>query len=257
MTTAAASLRLPAWKRLTWPRPEWWSLCLCAAAWALMLWRANPFAPGAHAHHMHAHQDMEMGAAGAAGAQAVWAADACWWLVMVAAMMFPMVLDPVRTTAERSLWRRRHRAIAGFLVGYVGTWMAFGVAASMIVAALGAEEWRPAGVAAAAGFGIALLWQVTPVKRRAALACHRTMPLAPTGWRADRDCLRYGWVVGRSCLLSCWALMLACLLAGHGMGAMVGVTAISWAERNRARPRQRLLCAAIAALAAYSILAAA
>jgi predicted metal-binding membrane protein len=109
---------------------------------------------------------------------------------------------------------------------------------------------------AAAGFGAALLWQVTSVKRHAAIACHRTMPLAPAGWRADRDCLRYGWVIGSSCLLSCWALMLACLLAGHSMSAMAGVTVVVWAERHTARPRQHLLCAAIAALALYSVLAA-
>jgi predicted metal-binding membrane protein len=203
--------------------------------------------------HGHIHQHMDMASA-MTGGQTEWATEAWWWLVMVAAMMFPMVLEPIRTTAERSLWRRRHRAISGFLTGYLGTWLMFGVVASVLVAALRTKAWWPqAGVAAASGFGAALLWQVTPIKRRAAIACHRTLPLAPAGWRADRDCLRYGWVVGRSCLVSCWALMLACLLAGHSVGAMVGVTAVSWAERYMVRPNQRLLCIGIAALAICSM----
>jgi hypothetical protein len=172
-------------------------------------------------------------------------------------MMFPMALEPVRTTAERSLWRRRHRAIAGFLTAYLGAWMMFGVATALVLSGLRAQAWQQSGAAAAVGFGAALLWQLTPLKRRAALACHRTMPLAPAGWRADRDCLRYGWAVGRWCLVSCWPLMLACLLAGHGLGSMIGVTAIGWAERNAAKSNQGLLCLVIAALAVYSALTAA
>lgn len=38
------------------------------------------------------------------------------WLLMVVAMMFPFIIGPVRGTAIRSLWRRRHRAIASFLL---------------------------------------------------------------------------------------------------------------------------------------------
>jgi predicted metal-binding membrane protein len=154
----------------------------------------------------------------------------------------------VRATAARSLWRRRHRAIGAFLAGYLGPWIAFGLAASAAATTLRAQS-PPSPALAAAGFVAALLWQVTAMKRRALVACHRTLPLAPDGWRADRDCLRYGWMVGRSCLVSCWALMLACALAGHSLPAMIGATGIGWAERNTARPNQFLLCACIVALA--------
>lgn len=164
---------------------------------------------------------------------------------MVVAMMFPMVIEQVRFTAARNLWRRRHRAIAGFLLGYLGTWMLFGVAVSAASGLLPTQSrmW------AAAGFFAALPWQFTPAKRRALTGCHRTMPFAPGGWRADRDCLRYGCAVGRSCVVSCWVLMLACALAGHGLAAMAGAAAVGWAERNRTRPGQPVLCAVIAALA--------
>lgn len=240
----SAPARPSRWKRLSWPHPEWWSICLCAAAW-LLLWRAGPAAAGAHASHGRAHHDV---GAGALGWGPSLTAEAFWWFVMVVAMMFPMVLDPVRATAGRSLWRRRHRAIAGFLLGYLAPWMLFGVAASAVAATLRSGV-QPSPAYSAAAFGAALLWQVTPPKRRALLGCHRTRPLAPSGWRADLDCLRYGCAVGRSCLVSCWALMLACVLSGHGLAAMLGATSVGWAERNTARPNQLVLCAVIAALA--------
>ena len=78
-----------------WRRPEWWSLALCAAAWLLMVRR-----------HWH----------GISG-----------WMLMTFAMMLPMVVDSIRATAERSLWRRRHRAIAAFLIGYLSLWIVIGV----------------------------------------------------------------------------------------------------------------------------------
>ncbi len=56
------------------------------------------------------------------------------WMLMVVAMMFPLVIGSVRTVAARSLWRRRHRAIAGFLTGYAGAWFLVGLVASMLIA---------------------------------------------------------------------------------------------------------------------------
>jgi predicted metal-binding membrane protein len=248
MMPLGASLQTYRWKRLAWPYPEWWSLALCVVAWLMFL--AYPMAVGPHmSHGNHA-----KGTTVLPYSQAVWTAEAFWWLVMSVAMMVPLVLDPIRTTAARSLWRRRHRAISGFLTGYLVLWMLFGIVASMAISELQSQIQLEPAQAAALGFAAAVLWQVAPVKRRAVLACHRTLPIAPAGWRADLDCLRYGWMVGSSCLVSCWALMLACLLSGHSIPAMACATAVGWTERNRARPNQRLLCAVIAILAlAYAI----
>lgn len=240
--SAAASLPLSRWQRLSWPHPEWWSLCLCAAAWLAVLSRGGA-AHGFHEHAAHATHTSAL-----THGPTAWVGEALWWLVMVVAMMFPMVLEPVRATATRSLWRRRHRAIAGFLAGYLAPWALFGVVASVAVSGLRGAGGLGAS-AVVLGFGAAALWQVTPAKRRALFACHKTRPIAPDGWRADRDCLRYGWMVGGACLVSCWALMLACALAGHSAPAMLGATAVGWAERNVGRPNRLLLCAIILTLA--------
>jgi predicted metal-binding membrane protein len=147
------------------------------------------------------------------------------WIVMVAAMMLPLVFDHLQYAATRSLWRRRQRAVIGFFCGYIAVWMLGGVAA------LAAAPLLTVPLAVA----IAFLWQLTPWKRRALIACHATMPLAPDGWRADRDCVRYGWSIGSACVVTCGAMMLACAVIGHSLPAMVVVTMIAAAERGRLR----------------------
>lgn len=199
--------------RFVWLHPEWWALVVSAGAWAVLL--------RLHAEHVHT--------TGAMLAN---------WLVMTLAMMLPMVVMPIRVTAERSLWRRRNRAIAGFLAGYIGGWMLVGVAALFLPP-----------VPAAAAFGVAGVWQLTRWKRAGLAGCHRTVPLAPRGWRADRDCAGYGLRIGSRCILSCWALMLACFFSGHALVATLLVTAVMFGERFLRRPDHRLFAAALFAAA--------
>jgi hypothetical protein len=71
------------------------------------------------------------------------------------------------------------------------------------------------------------------------------MPLTPTGWRADRDCIHYGWQIGAGCLISCWALMLACVLSGHALFAMVAATAAAISERYATPIAPSLICAGL------------
>jgi predicted metal-binding membrane protein len=250
---AAAIARLPALcKEAAWRHPEWWSLMASGAAWALLVARAGPTAMGAGAHaHLHGRLALSPD-----GQPAAWRMESLHWLLMVVAMMLPMVVNPIRTTAARSLWARRHRAIGGFLIGYMTPWALLGLAAHGLIAVSGGGDWLHVPAAAAIGFAVAALWQFTAVKRRAALWCHRTAPLAPAGWAADRDCLGYGWMIGCRCLASCWALMVACLLAGHGIAAMACGAIVGASERQLPRAGQRLGSAVIAGLAlAYAIAA--
>lgn len=237
------SVQINGLTRLSWPHPEWWAIAMSVVAWLTIL--AQPVF--AASQMSHGHSDHTMLNALPANGSVASTTRVFSWALMIMAMMFPMVLDSIRTIAARSLWRRRHRAIVEFLAGYLALWMLFGIAVSGVISLLQVQVQST--LIAALGFGVAVLWQVMPAKRRALLACHRTLPIAPTGWRADRDCLRSGWVVGTSCVISCWALMLACMLSDHSIPAMLGATAIAWTERNRARPNQRLLCSVLVLLA--------
>jgi predicted metal-binding membrane protein len=241
---------------VTWRHPEWWSLGLSVGAWLLLATTSASAGDLAAAHH-HAGSAAAaitgltggMAATVLTGSAAAWIPGVLGWLTMVVAMMVPLVLAQIRFAAARSLWRRRHRAIVGFLVGYLGTWLVVGLGAVGLSVALQADDRVAASWVAALGFVVAAAWQLSPIKWRALRGCDRTNPLAPHGWRADRDCVRYGWLVGGQCLLSCWALMLACMLAGHGVLALAGVTIVTAAERYLARPDQRIVCGLLAGLA--------
>jgi predicted metal-binding membrane protein len=195
-------------ERLAWRHPEWWSLALSAISWMLLLTRTT------RPHH----------AAHAIGGLSEWA-------LMVVAMMFPMVIVPVRVTAERSLWRRRHRAIAEFLAGYVLVWLVVGAIGIWVLTTLPLVSWVGLPLSTSLGLLVAAVWQLGPAKRRALRACHRTAPLAGHGWRADRDCVAYGLTSGGRCVLNCWAMMFACLLSAHNIPVMVGATMVGLGER--------------------------
>jgi|SRR5579859_785036 len=197
-----------------WCWPEWWSLALSAVAWLVLVGHALLDPTGHH----------PPGRAEIIGI----------WLLMVLAMMVPLQRFSIRLTATRSLWRRRERAIAGFLVGYLSPWLIVGASVAALDVSATRNPWL-----GGLGFAIAAVWQLTPAKATALRACHRSVPLAPHGWRADRDCFRFGWLTGKGCLVSCWALMLACVLAGHSLAAMACVSVIAFAERYAIRPRQK------------------
>jgi predicted metal-binding membrane protein len=170
-----------------------------------------------------------------------WIADMVHWLVMVLAMMLPLVIDPIRGVAARSLWPRRHRAVGGFLLGYLSVWLVAGIVISLAIAEVRLDHHLRNLPAVAVAFAVAALWQLTPAKRWAIRACHKTLPIAPCGWRADRDCFRYGLMIGTSCLVSCWALMAACSMAGHSIAAMTFGASAGVAERYFLRPGRGVL----------------
>lgn len=232
MSTVLAYPRSPAAVTVQyffWLHPEWWCVGLCGFAWAVMLLHGGQYA-GHGIHHRMS-----------------FAPELLYWMWMAAAMMLPLALNAVRVTAARSLWSRRHWAMAGFLAGYFAPWLAAGVAA----AGLREASWTHTYAAPALGFAAAALWQRTPAHRRALTACHRTLPLAPAGWRAHRDCLRFGGTIGAACVTSCWPLMLGCAFAGHSLIAMAGGMVVGAWERRWFRPRTRAAAAVTLAIASY------
>jgi|SRR5882757_5384538 len=207
--------------------PEFWMLAVSAAAWLALF--AQTLAP--------VHDS---------GVIANWR----HWMLMVLAMMLPLQIHGVRSTAERSLWPRRHRAILGFLFGYLAVWALAGAVLSWTVVALSISHRIGWTLGAAIAFSIETVWLLSPWKQVAALMCHRTLPLSPDGWRADRDCLNYGWIIGYGCAVNCWPLMLVCWLSGHSLSAMVLAFVLGWTDRHAGQDtRPRVIAAAVLATA--------
>jgi predicted metal-binding membrane protein len=231
--------------------PEWWTLSISAAAWAVLLLHATtPYAwalcvsPAANTISGFGAKGWAAWQSGALGSMMV------GWIAMTAAMMPPLAIPLIRHVAVRSFEFRRNRSVALFLAGIFGVWLLAGVAGVLVLVLAEATGARFGDSPSVAGFLLAALWQLTTVKRRALLRCHRTFSLAPFGWRADWDCLRYGFAYSLDCLASCWALMFATVLATHGLIVCLWVQAIVLMERYARRARLRWSALGLVTLAA-------
>ena len=234
-------------ERIAWSHPEWWALAISGTAW---VWIAFPAAMAALG-GVHDHSSASPGGGGPAGMIPATRE----WAVMVMAMMLPLATGPIRAIAARSLWRRRHRAIACWLFGYIAAWMVLGLFVSLVHTRFLADVHPSPRAGVAVAFAVAAIWQAMSARQRAIRACHRTPSLAPAGWRANRDCVRYGWTNGMNCVATCGALMLACWLVGHGAAGllvMITATAVGFAERFMVRPNQRTLAIAVGAHAIFA-----
>ncbi|WP_127502561.1 DUF2182 domain-containing protein [Actinoplanes solisilvae] len=173
-------------------RPHLFALALPAAAWVAILTRSG---------HVHG-------------------VTLTAWTLMSVAMMVPVVLPALRHVAVNSLRRRRQRAMATFLAGYLAVWVAAGAVLIPLFAL------PPPPVLLTAVLLFAALWLFLPGRRAGMRACHRTIPLPPTGWRATRGAARFGLWHGLGCLGVCGPLMAIMAVPGiHHPLWMIGVTA--------------------------------
>jgi predicted metal-binding membrane protein len=182
-----------------------------AAAWVLLVF--EPGGTAAHSHH----------AAALAGGNAP-PALALGWALMMAAMMGPLLIPPIRHVRDRSFARRRARAIALFAAGYLAVWMLAGI----VLLGL-AWEIRQAipelSVQLMLAAVVAVVWQFSPAKQRCLNHGHAHPYLPAFGRAADIGALRFGLTHGVWCAGSCWALMLLPLLISRGhLIAMAAVT---------------------------------
>ncbi len=223
-------------RRLNWRNPEWWVVMVAAVGWLFM---------GSISHTHAGHAGITAGTDHVQHTLGV--------VAMVIAMMVPLTITNVRHVAQSSLWRRRHRAIAGFLVGYLAVWL---VIQTIIVETWGLLAplvgWVTAGGVAMVA---AALWELAPIKRRRLRRCHRTVPLAPRGWRADVDCARYGVSTGLSCVTMCWALMVAATAFSHSLMVMTVLFGVQASGRYQRRPSPVLAALAVlgVCLLAYAV----
>jgi predicted metal-binding membrane protein len=219
-----------------WTVPEWAIVAASAAAWISM---AVPSAPHAgHAGHL---PDAALRSSAVASA------------VMVVAMMLPLALPHVRHVAATVEGPRRHVAVAAFLAGYLAVW----TAAQLAIAGAFGGVASAAGWTAAAGAVVAAaaLWELAPARRRMLRRCHRMAPLAPGGWRAERDCAAFGAATGGACVATCWALMAACAAFAHSLPLMAVLFGVQLSARYREDRSAALAALAVAAACLLSIAA--
>lgn len=195
--------------------PEAVPLAAVVAAWVALVWLHG--GPGhAHDHHVH-------GAPHDAMAPGAWLG---MWLLMCVAMMVPAIVPAIRHVAVNSLRRRAGRSVAILLGTYLVGWFAFGLLALAVVGLLHTLA-LPDGVPLGAAIAVALVWPVLPVQERLRWACHRTVPLPPTGWRSVRGCTHFGARQAWACIGICWPLMLVMALQMEaGMAWMVALSAL-------------------------------
>jgi predicted metal-binding membrane protein len=182
----------------------------------------------AHAHH-HASPRSSAAPATALSDAGSWLAEWRHWILMVLAMMVPVVAPYARRVALRSLWRRRHRAMTWFLLGYLAVWFAIGAALSAVLVSHGrAHAWAVVPITLLG----AAAWQISPPRRRALRRCGSLPPGVIRGWRADCDCATTGFRIGLRCAFVCGPVMLA-MAVSHSLILMGGVFAMLLSERAR------------------------
>jgi predicted metal-binding membrane protein len=232
-TSFAAPVRPSPLQALVWRHPEWWILGLSLAAW--LGWLATP-GPNAHLCLTVGRLLLSPSAAARLASSGAAATLSREWALMAAAMMLPLVAAPARSAAFRSLWSRRQTAAFEVVVGFAGVWMAAGLLLLPLVVMAAPVLDRHSVWAGPAAPAAAAAWRWTPLRAAATRSCHRRPPLAPRGWRAHGDCLRFGVAQGGACVASCWILMLAPMVAPGGARLAPWLMPALLVERLLVRP---------------------
>jgi len=165
------------------------------------------------------------------------------WMLMLAAMMLPTTY-PLLSMFGRITSARPDGARLTLLVvlGFLAVWLAFGLLAHAVDAAVAALATRStwlafhgwaigAGVLAAAG-----LFQFSALKYRCLEQCHAPFGFVSSRWHGRapaREAFRLGVDHGVFCVGCCWALMLLMFVVGVGsVGWMLALAVVMAAEKN-------------------------
>lgn len=194
--------------------PEWWVGVLIAAAWLALLVTHRghvlpriPFTDPVGVGHHGTHTTGGLGSG--------FGDDARHWSLMSVAMMAPITFPALRYVVLNSFPYRRTRAQAIFLIACTSVWIGFGLGVWIAARAIRTNLGVSGSDLMMVGLVCATFWQLTPIKRRALIACSRAVPLRPVGRRADASCARYGAQQGWRCIRSCGPLMAVMVVAGH------------------------------------------
>lgn len=174
---------------------------------------------------------------------------------MMAAMMLPHAASAVSLVEERTLGRRRRRAVMEHAAGFASAWFIFGATAGLVLAPLAAILGN--GMAYAALATLAIAWQLSHW-RRTLMEREGALTTAPAwGWRADVGTLYAAAVDGTRCIKMCWPSMLALLAAPNLMVVVAWLPAYYYEWLPGPDPhgaRRRLVPAVGYALAVFTVL---
>jgi predicted metal-binding membrane protein len=167
------------------------------------------------------------------------------WVVMMAAMMFPSIAPMVLTYAR--IQRTKHErglpvaigATPLFVVGYLVSWAAAGLAFYAVVVAARAVDrgvitWASTGRYIAGGVIVAAgLYQLTSLKQTCLIKCRNPFQFLLTSWKNGRTgAFRMGIEHGFWCVGCCWALMAALFALGiMSIGWMAFIAALIAIEK--------------------------
>lgn len=229
--------------------PGWWIYLLCLAAWTILFMTSHsgpdqPNRPGPLVLCMTGGSiqstslpamDIPPGNTMLQNAAAAIASGILPWILMVMAMMFPMVNDPVRHVFYSVRRKDRHAGVLSFLLGYGLAWTAAGAIFLLLpllaTAITGKLHHTVSTIISASGFLAAALVAWLPTRPAQLTQCSQTMPIRIRRPQLYTDSFRYGLKMASVCLAMCWAVMAGLLLAQHTLLLMYTATVILFFER--------------------------
>jgi predicted metal-binding membrane protein len=220
---------------------------LTALSWVYIIAGAGMGMPAWHmiSISLFPHRIAEMPMAGM-GHAGPWVAShwllvlAMWWVMMIAMMTpsaAPLILLYGRVTRHAQAHGRLAAGIvptAAFAAGYLLTWFAFSIAATVLMWALeqggsvsatsmgSRSAWLSASILIAAG-----LYQLSPLKHTCLRVCRGPAQFLSQHWRPGSfGALRMGLEHGVFCVGCCWILMALLFVGGVMNPVWIGILAI-------------------------------
>jgi len=157
------------------------------------------------------------------------------WMVMVIAMMFPLLNEPVTHVAFSVKKKDRTPGILTFLLAYTFVWtsagMLFLLLPLFVDTILAGQTNFVNSLVMASGLllSAALIWH--PGRPIRLTKCSLTIPINIGGWQLYRDSFWYGLKMGLACLSMCWPPMAALSLTHHNLILMAAVSIVIVYER--------------------------
>jgi hypothetical protein len=258
-TLVAAATRWP-WTRsgaVKRSHPGWWMSAGAAVAWTVLViatvtgWpmSSHMSSPAMPPMAGMAPSGQDMGAAGHAGD--AWGFSG-HWMLMVAAMMWPLYEMPAAAIAQASFRRWRAVTVGTFVVVLSASWLVFGYIARaayrLVGTALPPWVWAVSWLAVA----IAATWPAW--RARALRKCRRVGVQAPHGRRAIVTAAQNAVRQLPRCMLLCGPVMVA-MVAAHQLPLMLGGSLAVWWEQRHPRAWRDPVPAVILAVTGVVVLA--